>query len=144
MVKKIITLILLFLAIPCYGHTFEIFTAHDITNNVVDKSPLIGNKIQVYYLDDMQRMQDLLNQHIKAIYLAAGEDAATQEAKAEIARNSKQYKQAAQGLIKAQKYNIRKIPAVIIDGKYQVLGTTNINQAFNSYEHYLLITGISS
>lgn len=119
----------LFLSLTASAHTIEVFTIHQ--RPVV--TPL---NIKIYYLDDIALLQNILNQELKeSANLASKKDMKKILVKF-TSKNREQYLLALNGIIKAQQYGINKIPAIVIDGKYQILGTTDINKALISFDNY--------
>jgi integrating conjugative element protein (TIGR03757 family) len=80
---------------------------------------------KVYFLDDIAILQNQLNTEVKNTYELGGEQAAEKAAKDFIAKHKQQYLQGLAAISKAQIYGITRIPAVVINDKYQILGTTN-------------------
>jgi integrating conjugative element protein (TIGR03757 family) len=80
---------------------------------------------KVYFLDDIAILQNRLNAQVKNAYETAGVEAVKKAVKNFIAQHKQQYLRGLTAISKAQRYGITKIPAVVINGKYQVLGTNN-------------------
>jgi integrating conjugative element protein (TIGR03757 family) len=85
----------------------------------------ISPNTKVYFLDDITILQNQLNAEVKNSYELSGIQAAEKAAEDFIAKHKQQYLQGLTAISKAQTYGITKIPAVVINGKYQILGTTN-------------------
>ncbi len=96
-----------------------IFTIHSIPPVNV---PPNGH---VYYLDDINILQTRLNTEVKKVYEITGENHIQKTAMNFIDKNHRQYSSAINTIKKVQQYNVTKIPAVVINGKYQVIGTAN-------------------
>ena len=114
--------------------TVEIFTTH---KNPVVVLSLAGVNTEIYYLDDISRMQNRLNSTIKNTYLSAGKKEVIQNAKDFIVRNHATYLKNIQALNKSALYSIKRLPAIIINGKYKILGTTNVMKALAIYREYI-------
>lgn len=108
----------------------EIFTIHDVR--------VSGNAQNIYYVDNLNILQHKLNQLVATKYQLEGGMKSMQAAKAFVSRNRKQYMNAMNTIQKIQLYDVEKVPAVVIAGKYQILGATDSSRALKIYHRFML------
>ncbi len=116
--------------------TVDVFT---LTNGAIQKSFSMDSLpketiINIYDLDQVELLNNALNKKITRIYQIEGQGAAVNAAKKQIMTNKITYKHIAEGFNKALLFHIKKIPAIVFNGGYKVLGTTNLDEAYEIYK----------
>jgi len=101
-------------SVSVYAQSFELFT----TNNV----SLVDPTVRVYHVAAGDQLLQQANGQMKAAGVRNEEDGArfvTEELKDALANQ-------VNGIIRASKYQLSYFPALVVDGKYVIYGTTDI------------------
>lgn len=115
-------LILIFPLTSVAQNTIEIFT--------IKKIPALPNtNTKIYYIDTIKNLDDELNRQFENAYLLSGEKDAEKTAMNFINQHRAEYFLGLAAISKVYKYGIKKIPTIVINGKYQILGTVNAQNA---------------
>ncbi|WP_150467605.1 DUF1525 domain-containing protein [Francisella sp. SYW-9] len=124
--QKLIFILMIFVSISAYSQKLEVFVP---CNQEVEFS----SQVKIYHVGCEKKLNKELSQ-------AVSQDLSNREqiAKEFVQKHKKQYKKDFEDSSKMSVYGLKSLPAIVIDSKYVVYGTTNINTAINKYRqgHY--------
>lgn len=132
--KWCIGMIIVSAASITFAHQITVFTTHEIgggPSRVAD-----GNTIKVVYVDNFHRSLAQLNQYVKYQAPSTEKAIAFKSAKTWFQRHQSMLLSAARGVTLAKSEGVKRLPAIVIDHQYQVVGTTNIDLALAALDQY--------
>lgn len=130
MVRRLVLLGLFFVASNSFAANIQVFTTHSIGS--APSGSFGSNKCQVYYVDDYSSLFKSLNQCVKNTS-ARTQSQAINDAKDCFSNHESALKKATIALTQAKNLGVTRIPSVVIDGKYQVVGTTDVALAMQAF-----------
>lgn len=133
MPRRLVLLGLLFVASNCFAVNIQIFTTHSIA--LASSESFGGNHVQVYYVDEYLRLFKSLNQSVKNTS-ARTQSQTINDAKDYFSKHESALKKATIALTQAKNLGVTRIPAVLINGKYEVVGTTNVTLAMKLFAYW--------
>jgi len=92
--------------------------------------------VNIYPVDKISQLNIELNKVVMHSFEINGKEAAIATAKEWIKAHKAVYQQAIEGVNKSLQFQIKKLPAVVFDNQYIVLGTLDLNKAYEAYLGY--------
>ena len=90
-----------------------------------------GTIVNVHNLDTMQKLTDNVNQYFKAHANLFNLKETEEKAKVILSRHQGEIHQYTQDIMDFFKTGLRRLPAVVINHRYAVLGTTDVGLAYD-------------
>ena len=115
--------------------TVDVFTTTTLgvrQSVVLEPLPKTAN-VNVFKVDQLKQLQDGLNQIVKSTVPTGDNKAFKKTAIKWIALHKKAYKKVASAVQGIYRDKIADIPAIVFNHRYAVLGTTDLNQAYQIY-----------
>jgi len=115
--------------------TVDVFTisALGVRQSVVlNPLPKTAN-VHIFKLDKLKQLQNGLNQFVKSSVSEGDNHALKKVTMQWVSSHENDYKKVASTAQGIYRDNITEIPAIIFNHKYSVLGTTDLNQAYQIY-----------
>ena len=120
---------------------YDVFTSHDfmLASATVIRAEKDKN-VHIHLLDQNKILLQQLNQKLRNtadLDQATQREIVAQQAKEFLRQNQELFKSNISQISLATELKVTQLPAVVINKKYQVLGTTDIQQSDSIYRHYL-------
>jgi integrating conjugative element protein (TIGR03757 family) len=110
--------------LPNKQHSFSMIT---LPSNAI---------VNIYQIDKISQLNKKLNQVGVRSFKTCGKEAAIATAQKWIKAHKVAYQRALKGVSKSLQFQIKQIPAIVFDNQYVVLGTLNLNKAYQEYLNY--------
>ena len=114
------------------ANQIDVFVGHGGVN-----TPTETANVQVFNLSKMNKLLAKMQQHINANYKSVPTSKLKGQVKSMYSKYQSSFKAASKGLSLAEMYQIKGVPTIVIDGKYQVVGTSNVALAMAAYNRYI-------